>query len=327
MAPVEVPWAVARRKLEDVFAALAEVRKDPESKTSLAVLKEALTGKSPHAAARAAKIAGECEVAAVVPEMLEALARFFIDSDPGCCAKAAVAEALYRLGHEDASTFLRGIRHVQMEPVFGGRVDTAADLRGASALGLARMGYRDALVEFAELLADPVPAVRISAARAIAYRGGDDGSPLLRLKALVGDEEPAVVSECLGALLRLSPESLGFVAGFLRARGPEAAESAALALGESRLPAAFEPLRDWAFDVAGTGRERVAFIAMATLRREDALEHLLGVLRSGGVPSAERAIEALGLYRGDDALRARVREAVGSRGDLSLRRAVERAFG
>jgi hypothetical protein len=66
---------------------------------------------------------------------------------------------------------------------------------------------------------------------------------------------------------------------------------------------------------------------MATLRREDALEHLLGVLRSGGVPSAERAIEALGLYRGDDALRARVREAVGSRGDLSLRRAVERAFG
>jgi HEAT repeat protein len=214
-----------------------------------------------------------------------------------------------------------------MEPVFGGRVDTAADLRGASALGLARMGYPEALLEFADLLADPVPAVRISAARAIAYRGGEDGAPLLRLKALVGDEEPAVVSECLGALLRISPRSVDFVAGFLRARGPDAAESAALALGESRLPAAFEPLRDWARDVSGTGHERVALIAMATLRREDALDHLLGIVRAGGVPSAERAIEALGLYRGDEALRRRVDQAIASREDDSLRRAVETAFG
>jgi HEAT repeat protein len=318
---------VGRRKLEDVFAALAEVRKDPGSAASLAELRQALEGKSPHGAARAAKIAGECEVAAVVPEMLEAFERFFGEPDPGCSAKAALAEALYRMGHEDAAPFLRGIHHVQMEPVFGGRVDTAVDLRGVSALGLARMGYGEALLEFAELLADPVPAVRISAARAIAYRGGEDGSPLLRLKALVGDEEPAVVSESLSALLRISPSSVGFVAGFLRTRGPDAAESAALALGESRLPAAFEPLRDWARDLAGTGLERVACIALATLRREEALDHLLGIVRAGGVQSAEHAIEALGLYRGDDALRARVAEAVASREDHSLRRAALKAFG
>jgi HEAT repeat protein len=316
---------VVRRKLEDVFAALAEVRKDPASATSLGELRQALNGKSPHAAAKAARIAGECEVATVVPEMLTAYERLFEEPDPGCTAKAAIAEALYRMGHEDASPFLRGIRHVQMEPVFGGRVDTAADLRGACALGLARMGYRDALLELAQLLADPVPAVRVSAARAIAYRGGEDGSPLLRLKALVGDEEPEVVSECLSALLLIAPSSVGFVAGFLRARGPEAAESAALALGASRLPAAFEPLRDWARDVAGTAAERVAFIALATLRREEALDHLLGLLRTGPPRSAERAVEALGLYRGDDVLWARVEEAVASREESSIRQAAKKA--
>ena len=105
---------------------------------------------------------------------------------------------------------------------------------------------------------------------------------LLRPKALVGDAEPPVVSECLGALLRLSASSVDFVAGFLRARGPDVADSAALALGESRLAAAFAPLVDWARDVAGTAAERVAFIALATLRRE-AASVPPGVVREGGL--------------------------------------------
>jgi hypothetical protein len=318
---------VARRKLEDVFAALAEARKDPTSAASLAELRQALAGKSPHAAAKAAKIAGGSEVTAVVPELLAAFDRFFEEADPGCSAKAAIADALYRIGHDDTAPFLRGIGHVQMEPVFGGRVDTAVDLRGSCALGLSRMGHRDALLYLADLLADPLPPARISAARAIAYRGGEDGAPLLRLRALLGDEEPAVVSECLGALLRISPRSVEFVASFLRARGPEVAEAAALALGESRLAAAFEALRGWSRDVAGTPLERAAFLALASLRREEALDLLLGIVREGSLRSAERAVEALGLYRGDDALRSRVEDAVRSRDERVLREAMEEAFG
>ena len=56
-------------------------------------------------------------------------------------------EALARLGYDDPSVFLRGLRHIQFEPVYGGRVDTAVDLRGASAFGLVESGGR--------LLADP----------------------------------------------------------------------------------------------------------------------------------------------------------------------------
>ena len=44
--------------------------------------------------------------------------------------KVAIVEALNALGYEHTPTFLQGIRHVQMEPVYGGRVDTAAVLRG-----------------------------------------------------------------------------------------------------------------------------------------------------------------------------------------------------
>jgi len=317
---------MARRKLEDTLAALAAARRDPGSESSLRELRQALRDKSPHAAAKAARIAGEHELGAVVPEMLAAFDRFFAETDTGCSAKAAIAEALYRIGHEDPAPFLRGIRHVQMEPVFGGRVDTAVDLRGACALGLARLGYRDALLELADLLADPEPPVRISAARAIAYRGGEDGAPLLRLKALAGDKEPAVVSECLGALLRISPPSVSFVAGFLRGRGAEVAEAAALALGESRLAGAFDALREWSQDVAGTARERVAFLALATLRREEAIDHLLSIVREASVRSASLAVEALGLYRGDETLRSRVTEAVETRADPSLSLAVEKAF-
>ena len=318
---------MARRKLEDVFAALREVRKDPTSESSLRELRRALQGPSSHGVAKAARIAGECEIAAVVPEMLVGFDRFFTETDPGCSAKAAIAEALYRLGHEDAAPFLRGIRHVQMEPVFGGQVDTAVDLRGACALGLARMGYRDALLELADLLADPEPPVRISAARAIAYRGGEDGAPLLRLKALSGDKEPAVVSECLGALLRVSSPSVSFVVGFLRGRGPEVAEAAALALGESRLPVAFEALRDWSQDVGGTSLERVALLALATLRREEAIDHLLSIVREAVARSASHAVEALAIYRGDEGLRSRVTEAAEARADPSLSAAVGKAFG
>src|SRR5262249_61044298 len=116
----------------------------------------------------------------------------------------------------------------------GGPVAAAVESRGSCALGLVRRGYRAALLELADLLADPEPLARISAARAIASRGGEDALPLLRLKARAGDAEPRVSAECLSALMRLAPaRSLPFVAGFLQAQDPTVAEGAAPGPGES----------------------------------------------------------------------------------------------
>src|SRR5207253_10764017 len=103
--------------------------------------------------------------------------------------------------------FRRGMRIVQREPVWGDPpwVDTAAELRGVCALGLAQTGDPDAVVEIAALLADPERAARANAARAIGAAGRADGIPPLRYQALTGDEDPQVTTECFGALLALAP--------------------------------------------------------------------------------------------------------------------------
>ena len=44
-----------------------------------------------------------------------------VKTDPQCWAKNAIVKALKDLNHDDPAVFLRGIEHVQMEPVWGGR--------------------------------------------------------------------------------------------------------------------------------------------------------------------------------------------------------------
>ena len=92
-------------------------------------------------------------------------------TDPGCAAKTAIVEALRRLEQDERALYRRAAAHVQMEPVFGGRVDTAVDLRGAAAMALAESAGGDVLVDLAHLLADPEAPVRVSAARAVAVHG------------------------------------------------------------------------------------------------------------------------------------------------------------
>ncbi len=79
-------------------------------------------------------------------------------------AKTAIAKALYEMEVKAESVFLRGIHHIQMEGVWGGNTDTAAELRGICALGLVRCNYRDVLDELGELLADAQAPARMMAA-------------------------------------------------------------------------------------------------------------------------------------------------------------------
>jgi HEAT repeat protein len=321
---------VARRqKLEDALAALESVRGAPRSAESLAALRAALAGGNPFPAAKAAKLAGQLELAELGPDLAAAFDRMLAgnEADAGCTAKADIAEALYKLGHDDAAVFLRGIRHVQMEPVFGGRVDTAVDLRGACAFGLVRIGYRDVLVELADLLADPEAPVRISAARALAYRGGKDAVPLLRLRILTGDK-PEVMGECLSALLRIAgPGALPFAARFLEHRDHEVAEAAALAIGASRLEEAFADLREWVERVVTPVLRRAGLVAIATLRRDAALDYLFALVEEAPPVTAAQAVDALGLYKGEQAIEERLRRAAAGRRERPVRDALQRALG
>jgi HEAT repeat protein len=318
----------SRRKLEDVLAGLRRVHADPRSEASLAELRAALADRHCHAVARAAALAAELELHAFVPELVEAFDRFMAapDTDPGCAAKKAIAESLGKIGHEEPDVFLRGIRHVQMEPVRGGRIDTAAELRAACGRGLVRIGYRDTLTELAHLLADPEASARSAAARALGDRGLEDAIPLLRLRVLAGEREASVLSECFAAMLALSPaRSVPFVSGLLDRPDGEAAEAAALALGGSRLAEAFDILRSWAERTVD--HRRAALMAIALLRRPDALDYLVSLVREADPPVAAEAVAALGLHKGDDALAARVREAASGRDEPRLARAMAAVFG
>jgi HEAT repeat protein len=304
------------------------VRESPQTQESLDELRRVLSSEGSHAVARAAAIVGEVGIEALVPDLVAAFPRFFEGlprADPGCSAKTAIVEALRRLGHDAPALYRRGAGHVQTEPVFGGRVDTAVDLRGASALALAETAAGDVLLDLAGLLADPEAPVRISAARAVAVHGRGAGIPLLHLRALAGDPEPRVVSECLLALLRLDPrDEMPFVASFLE-KGDLSAEAAAVALGEARLAEALPILSAWLEPARRRGLGRAALLAIASLRRDEAVDLLLTVARDEEPPTARDALAALASITSDAALYERAKAAVEARPEL--RDALGRAFG
>ena len=322
---------MARGKaLEATLAKLEQARADPTSPDSIALLRAVLRGASSHASAQAAAIAGGHELEALVPDLVAAFERLLEDPirrDPGCAAKETIADALYRIGAPEVGTYLRGIRHIQLEPVYGGRADTAVQLRGTCGLALVRIHHPDYLLALAELLADKESPARRIAAQALGYSENPAAQPLLRLKALIGDEEPQVLSECLLALLAVAPEaSLEFVAGFLTRQPPENAEAAALALGGSRLAGALPLLRAWWENTFDPTLRRSALLAIAMLKRDEAIDYLLEHVAESAPQHASAAIEALALYRHDPRLRAQVEAALGRRTDQAVHRTFDAAF-
>ena len=293
------------RRVEDRLAALEQLRDDPTSETSRAALSKALASKTNIVVARAAEICGDYLLTPVEPALVQAFDRFMLNpvkTDAGCLAKVSIVDALYRMEAPQTDLYLTGIGHIQLEPVWGGREDTAAKLRGTSALALVRVNYDRAMLELAQLLADPEPEARTSAARAIAYSGNvTQGEPLLRYKALVGDESPQVLSDCLGALLKLAPDtSMSFVAGFLQRDSASVQSAAAVALGESHLVQAFPFLETAWEDAFEPDLKQTLLLAMALLRQERALVFLLKLIAGAdqsGSAAGRRALEALSMYR------------------------------
>jgi HEAT repeat protein len=139
---------------------------------------------------------------------------------------------------------------------------------------------------------------------------------LLRFKARVGDEEPEVTSECLATLLRLEPEAVTFVAGFLRDGAEAIQEGAALALGETRRPGAFEVLRDCSTDLPPGSVRDAVFLAIAMLRMPAAIDFLLK--RISQKDTARPALAALVIHRHNDHIRDMIRLAVAQSKDAAL---------
>ncbi len=310
---------------------LRAVEADPHAKDAAAVLTKFIAARSNQIVARAAKVVKQARLESFVPSLVFAFERFMVDpakTDPGCAAKAAIADALYELEANAEGTFLGGIHHRQPEPVWGGSVDTAAELRGTCALGLVRMNHRDMMDLLADLLVDPEPTARAMAAQAVAYTGDDRAAPLLRLKLLTGDDNVDVMAEGFAALMKLTPaRGVAFVTGrFAESADPDLAQAALLALGASRHLAAFEWLRARFEGQLIGDRKRPYLLPIALTRLAAAIDFLADDVIGHAHPSiAVAAVEAVRIHLGDPKLLERVRAIIERRGDASLRTALRAA--
>lgn len=319
--------------VEERLDAIARLRDNPDSPEARKELRKHLSSNISLLVAKAAEILADSPDAAMIPELIAAFRRFMTNAartDKGCLAKSRIMKALVAVECDEEAVFLEGIRHVQPEPSWGGFVDTAAELRALSGLGLVQMGSPEAMTEVAMLLADKEGDARIGAVHALGQSGRDDAEPLLRFKTLTGDPEPAIIAECFNALMAVSPrKSLSFVAGFVSPVYPSLYEAAALAVGESRLPEAFEVLKEkWEATFSSDFRQML-LLPMALSRQEPALEFLLSVIEMEDAELAAGAIAALRIYRGDERMRGRVGAAVNAAerpNRTSLRKLFQKEF-
>ncbi len=313
-----------RASTEEKLSALRELGKRPISGGAPKALAKALTGANNILAAEAAKIVGRLGMEELIPELRKAFHRFLDDPvkrDKGCLAKEAIIEALDVLEYDEEAVFLQGVKYFQIEPAYLRPVDTAAILRGKCAFALVRIGCPQVVFELVELLVDPEPQARIAAVRALVGITSDIGEPLMRLKAIQGDEDQQVVAECLFALMQVNPEnSMDFVERFLGAddlteasdRALILAENAALALGESRLAKAFEILRQHREENMNPEFQDMLLMPMALTRLEGAFDYLIDVIENEARQSAVAAVKAIKIF-GDEGHRSRIRRAVSLR--------------
>ncbi|PYV27319.1 MAG: hypothetical protein DMG24_04930 [Acidobacteria bacterium] len=287
----------AKRSFEEQLAALDELRQQaPEA--AIEPLRKALAHRNNYVVAKAADLVSKFRLSELIPELVAAFERFFADpikSDPQCWAKNALSRALVALEYEDAAVFLRGMRHIQLEPVWGGRSDTAGALRATCALALVQcrsMPETGLLACLMELFSDKDKSVRAEAARAIEQVASPSAALLLRLRALLAGDEPEVLGACYSGILNIEGVSaIPWVSRFLATADDNVAE-AAFAIASTRSPEAFSALHARFREESDPTFRSVLLFAIALTRQQPALEFLLDLVqkKSG---EAEAAVEAI----------------------------------
>ncbi len=261
-------------------------------------------------------------------EAFERLCEDPIKRDPQCHGKTAIARALFDNDLPADDVFLRGATHVQMEPVLGGRQDTAAELRGICAMALVHAQHPRAITTAAALLADPERAAKLAAIRAIAASGQPElVEPILRLKLEAGDEDAEVITDCMTELLRAAPDqNLPLIAARIGAEDLVISQSAALAIGASGAPGALDALVACTDQIVTSERRATVLLAIAMLRSDASSQHLIELVMDGTPAEAQDAISALATFKHQPDLAARVEAAVVDRGEAPILSHFERSF-
>jgi len=286
-----------KRSFEEQFTALDSLRQQAPG-ACIEPLRKALVHRNNFVVGKAADLVRAFQLQQLIPALLTAFDRFFdnpVKSDPQCWAKNALSRALAAFEHQDAAVFLRGMRHIQLEPVWGGSSDTAGTLRATCALALVQcrsLLEPDLLAHLVELFADKDKSVRIEAAHAVEQVGSPAAALLLRLRAVLGADEPEVLGACYSGILRLEGVSaIPWISRFLASSDDPAAE-AALAIAGTHSAQGLVILRERFTAESDPWFRSVLLSAIALTRQEAATEFLLDLVRTESL-QAEAAIEAI----------------------------------
>jgi HEAT repeat protein len=294
-----------KRKFEEQLAALDALRQQ-QPETTVEPLRKALSNRNNFIVARAADLVRQFQLTQLTPDVLVAFDRLFEDpvkADPQCWAKNALSGALAAFEHQDAQVFLRGMRHIQLEPSYGGASDSAGTLRATCALALVQcrsLTEPELLKHLIELIDDPDKTVRVEALRAIEHVNSTAAALLLRQRATLSpllnprmqEDEAEALGACYSGILRIEgPSAIPWVSQFLSGSDDAAAE-AAMAIAGTRSAKAFEILRARLAEESDPWFCSVLFSAIALTRQDAATEFLLDQVHQGS-RQAEAAIEAI----------------------------------
>ena len=124
-----------------------------------------------------------------------------------------------------------------------------------------------------------------------------------------------MLAECFTALLTIAPqECLALVASHLSHADDAVRDFAALALGESHLPAALQYLQKAWEDVLVTPEMRAVLIRAAAVHRsEEAFDWLVSIIENGTPTQADVAADALSVYERNTKLQERIKTALAGR--------------
>ena len=302
-----------KKQFERQIADLDALREAPP-KSQPEALRKGLANKGNFIAAKAADLIREFNLHELTPDLLKAFDRFFghpEKSDPQCWAKNAISRALAAFELQDADVLLRGMRHIQMEPVWGGQSDTAGTLRATCALALVQCRQLSE-PDLLGYLVDPRGQRKGGANRSNSgHRSGRSPSAalLLRLQAVLGNDEPEVLGACYSGVLHIEGiTAIPWITGFL-ATADDAAGEAALAIAATRSPEGFETLRENLGRASDPWFRSVLLSAIALTRQDAAIDFLLDLVRTETL-DAEGAIEALSRSAPSEDLIERLQEDI-----------------
>ena len=323
---------MASRRIEEQLETLKQLRAAGPTPGAVSLLRKSLQDRTNLVVAKAAQTVAEMQIQPLLPDLVKAFERLFenpLKSDPQCWGKNALAKALKDLGYAESALFLRGARHIQLEPVWGGAEDTAPALRGACTLALVQCSdlTRDAkLRALVDSLTDVAAPVRTDAITAFEQMEGEEAVLLLRLKAKAGDEHTEITGQALESLLQLDgSDSVSFVASFLTHKKDEVREEAALALGASRLDSAVAALREaWQRNRARDGE--MLLRAVSAARIPGAITFLLDLVRDGREVDALGALRALELHKDSEEICRQIVQAAAGRTETAIRHEIESRF-